>query len=105
MFRRELIERWRTCVVTRYSEFFGRRKDARNAHTNVRLSFSFFFIQMSESRENCKENFAISIERRSFETLYDSCYLLYDVFAYLGNRTGINCKKFGKYLRLLLRVY
>lgn len=40
---------------------------------------------MSESRENCKENFAISIERRRcFETLYDSCYLLYDVFAYLG---------------------
>lgn len=70
--------------LCRYSEFFGRRKDARNAHTNVRLSFSFFFIQMSESRENCKENFAISIERRSFETLYDSCYLLYDVFAYLG---------------------
>lgn len=38
---------------------------------------------MSESRENCKENFAISIESKSFETLYDSCYLLYDVFAYL----------------------
>lgn len=81
MFRRELIERWRTCVVTRNSLEEGK---TRETHTNVRLSFSFFFIQMSESRENCKENFAISIESRSFETLYDSCYLLYDVFAYLG---------------------